>query len=190
MKRTLILMMVCIAVSITHAHGGDEHNALRGALTGAAFGALLGELDHAADPGITIPVFAGFGALAGYTWNQDGRRDHYSNHRRDNYYHNNYRYGRSRYGWRGPYAWYPRPVYYTSFARGSSRRKPKGDSRPLQQVVNRHPGVSLLTIPISLKNGMRVDITVFKLNDHYVGPKGERYDSLPTAEMLSLRYAQ
>jgi hypothetical protein len=154
MKRKITLLMAAILIaSITY--GGNGKEALRGGLVGAAFGALVSELDHAVDPGVAIPVFAGLGALAGYARARDEDR-----HNRAS-------------SWRGPYASYPRRATISA-----------------KKTRSRHPGVSLTSVPITLANGMKVNITLFNLNGHYVGPKGEHYDSRPTAEMLAERYAK
>jgi hypothetical protein len=154
MKRKITLLMAAILIA-TITYGGNSKEALRGGLVGAAFGALVSELDHAVDPGVAIPVFAGLGALAGYARAKDGDR-----HNRAS-------------SWRGPYASYPRRTTVSA-----------------QKKRTLHPGVSLMSVPITLANGMQVKITIFNLNGRYVGPKGEHYDSLPTADMLSERYAK
>jgi hypothetical protein len=186
MKRKITLLMAAVLIAAI-TYGGNSKDALRGGLMGAAFGALVSELDHAVDPGLTIPVFAGFGALAGYAWDKDWDRHNRSSCWQGSRYDR--RYGHSSYAWRGPYAWYPRMAY------APIRRTRRATPRSTPAVAapkprNLHPGVSLMSVPITLANGMQVKITIFNLNGHYVGPKGEHYDSLPSAEMLAERYGK
>ncbi len=189
MKGTLSLILALSLVTGA-AYAGDGDDALRGGLIGAAFGALIGEIDNGIDTDVAIPVFAGLGALAGYTWDREW--DRYDS---DYRYYDRYgrRYGRYHYrhGVSWPYA--PLPIRYAPYPTRirAAVRKPKAPQKPAPAKIDRHPGVSLVTVPITLKNGMQVDIRVLKLGEgHFVGPKGEKYTSLPTSQTLATRYAQ
>ena len=37
-------------------------------------------------------------------------------------------------------------------------------------------------------NGVRTDVPILRFKDKFVGPQGEEYTALPTAEMLAKRY--
>jgi hypothetical protein len=189
MKR-IATFFLAVVITVTSTRAGDGDDALRGGLMGAAFGALLGEIDSGIDSEVSIPLFAGLGALAGYTWDREW--DHYDGDYR--YYR---RYGRryGRYGYRHGVSWpyAPLPLRYSPYPTRivSVPRKEAGKAKASSPAPNRHPGVSLVTVPITLKNGMQIDVRILKLGgERYVGPKGEAYDSLPTAEVLSQRYAQ
>ena len=188
MKRMAILFLALSLIG-GYARAGDGDDALRGGLVGAAFGALLGEIDHGIDSEVAIPLFAGLGALAGYTWDREW--DYYDT---DYNYYSRYgrRHGRyrRRHGVSWPYD--PLPLRYSPYAihMVSRPRKEKQQARAPAPAPDRHPGVSLVTVPITLKNGMQIDVRILKLGeDRYVGPQGEAYDSLPTAEVLAARYA-
>ncbi len=188
MKRiaTLLLLLSLIAGS---ARAGDGDNALRGGLAGAAFGALLGEIDNGIETEVSIPLFAGLGALVGYTW--DSEWDRYDG---DYRYHRRYgrRYGRYNYRHGVSWPYTPFPLRYSPYPTQirTAGRKQKEKVKPVAAAPDRHPGVSLVTVPITLKNGMQVDIRILKLGDRYVGPKGEPYATMPTADALTQRYAQ
>ncbi len=189
MKPIVIVMLSMLAATIP-TRAGDSEDALRGGLVGAAFGALLGEIDDSIDVGTTIPVFAGLGALTGYAWDRDWDRHHRGHYR---YRHGSYGNRRRRYRYWDEYPWrYPRlHLSYPVAARTEkTTNKKKRVARPAPATPNRHPGVSLVTVPITLKNGMVVDIRILKLGDRYFGPKGEAYDTKPSPEVLASRYSQ
>ena len=50
------------------------------------------------------------------------------------------------------------------------------------------PGVDLIKISILNSNGIRTDIPVLRVNGKFVGPQGEEYATLPTAETLAGKY--
>jgi len=188
----MVSLLLSLFLMAGSAGAGDGDDALRGGLIGAAFGALLGEIDHGVDSEVAIPLFAGLGALAGYTWDRewDCYDDDYRYYRRYGRRRGRYRY---RHGVSWPYE--PLPLLYTPYSTRAitvpRKKKAAKPSAPPAPPVDRHPGVSLVTVPITLKNGMQVDIRILKLGgERYVGPKGETYDSLPTPEVLATRYAQ
>lgn len=189
--KLIVSLLLSVFLMAGSAAAGDGDDALRGGLVGAAFGALLGEIDHGIDTEVAIPLFAGLGALAGYTWDREW--DYYDH---DYRYHRRYGRRRSPYRYRHGVSWpyEPLPLLYspypTRIVRTAQQKKEKKVVKPPTPPPDRHPGVSLVTVPITLKNGMQVDIRILKLGERYVGPKGEAYDALPTAEVLAQRYAQ
>ena len=73
-------------------------------------------------------------------------------------------------------------------AKRARRSMPAAPSPRRASVPDLHPGVDLVKVSILHSNGVRSDIPVLRMNDRFVGPKGEEYESLPTAEMLTERY--
>lgn len=55
-------------------------------------------------------------------------------------------------------------------------------------VADPHPGVDLIKVSIQNSNGLRTDIPILRTSGKFVGPQGEQYDTLPTAEQLAKRY--
>ena len=53
---------------------------------------------------------------------------------------------------------------------------------------NLHPGVELVFVPLTMANGVTINLRILKVNGLFVGPQGEEYDSLPTREMLAATY--
>ncbi len=183
MKRILTAALGCLLM-VGSVRAGDWDNALRGGLVGGAFGALLGELDGV-ESGVSIPMFATFGALAGYGYD----RGWYRARRYDDCWVD--------YGW--PYArydhdwrWLNRRQYRTYVHGAPWSRERAGGTAAVTHAPpparDMHPGVSIVIVPIVLTNGMSVDLRILKLGARYVGPQGEAYETLPTAEELQTRY--
>lgn len=181
----ILLLMLTLAILST-AHAGDWEDALWGGLFGGGLGALVGELDSDIDTAVSIPLFAGLGALAGYGWGRDRGSD-------GSYYWGEPRDYEWRYShWRND--WYPAYRWRGSHARRRPyRRVRKAKAPPAREKAppppNYHPGVELVTVPIALPNGTRVDLRIIKIGERYVGPQGEEYTSLPTSEVLAAKYA-
>ena len=174
------------------ATAGDWDDTLRGGLIGGAFGALVSGLDGV-DARTSVPAFAALGALAGY-----GRdRGWYRSRRYDDCWVD--------YGWpdaRGRYydddwRWLNRRQYrrYVRDARPMMIDRSPVDAtvarsdEPPRPAPDLHPGVSIVVVPITLPRGMTVELRILKLGTRYIGPQGEPYDTLPTAEQLQARYA-
>lgn len=202
--KMLFSLWIALALSCSLLIAGDKEDALRGGLIGAAFGALLGEIDDSVDMGTTVPVFAGLGALTGYAYDSDAYRHDPYPPRYDSYHR--YRPYRRHRPYYGHYRWYHDPWYYPGLSRRyavrpvpqvivhqnpktKTKSKPKTKTKPAAPPAQRHPGVSLHTVPVTLSNGMHVAIRIIKVNNHYYGPQGEPYDTLPTADTLAERYS-
>ncbi len=67
-------------------------------------------------------------------------------------------------------------------------KTPKPVVKPGPAKPNYHPGVEFVKIPIRHKNGMETDIRLIRLGDAFVGPRGERYETLPTSKALAETY--
>lgn len=175
-----------------HAVAGDAlQDAVRGGLLGAAAGALVSEFSDDDDPRYTIPFFTGLGALTGYAVHQSRRDDRYAygprRHRRS--------FGGAAYGLPYlalPYMYYSsrRPGYERSFSTPTyfSKEQRPSPTRRAPAAANRHPGVRLIPVPVSMPNGTVVPITILKLGDRFIGPRGEAYETMPDAGELRLRY--
>ncbi len=179
----VMLSMILGAAAVSAAHAGGGGPALRGALWGAAAGALFAEWDDDTDARYAIPVFAGAGALTGYALHHQRRvyRRPGGPYRRDAYYL--------------PYLALPYAYYH-------GRRPRRDDVRPWPSpaspairparnpvpAADRHPGVRLVPVPVPLPNGTIIPVHIMQLGDRYIGPQGEAYKSLPSAAELESRY--
>lgn len=172
---------LCLVAAIEQGiQAGDAFKqSVRGGLLGAAAGILVSELNDDMDARMTIPLFTSLGALTGYAI-------HYDRSRRS-------RPGRRAYGL--PYlalpyaAWATHPSRrHTVFTQGTQAPETSG-RHPSPPVINRHPGVKLIPVQMTLPNGTLLELTLFKTGDHYTGPRGEHYERLPAPEELRQRYA-
>jgi hypothetical protein len=167
------LMMVATSVMfITGWSRADAwKDALQGGLIGAAAGGVVAELSDD-DARYTIPLFASIGALTGYAIHEDR--------------HHHHRYGYTLPYLALPYSWYVwrRPTRHV-YRSNHPTKKPVITQTP----IDRHPGVSRITVPITLKNGTVLPIHLFKIGNTYTGPQGETYTSRPDATTLQERYS-
>ncbi len=108
----------------------------------------------------------------------------------DRYY---YDYGSRRYYNRrhrhhpGRYVDLPPPAYRPSVQ--TPVRKPRETAQTQHPQRNLQPGVEIVRVAYSWPNGHTRTMRLLKMNNRYVGPQGETYATLPTAEELSARYA-
>lgn len=189
MKNILTSITVLLLLA-GHACADALKDTVRGGLLGAAAGALVSELDDNYDARYTIPFFTGIGALTGYAIHENRQhRDHHGAYRRHAYYLPYMAL---------PYAWYHhrRPAYgygndydYGYYREPLPRRDTRKPPPPQPKAVDRHPGVTLIPVPITLRNGTVVPIHVLKLGERYTGPQGESYETMPDAATLQRRYA-
>jgi hypothetical protein len=190
LKRTVCRLLLGLALSASVVFGGDWDNTLRGALVGGAFGALVSEF-NGVDARTGVPAFAALGALVGY-----GRdRNWYHSRRYDDYWldygwpYNHARYHDDNWRWLNRRRRYDRntgggvTVMRAATAADAQQSQPAAPAEP-----QLHPGVSLVIVPITLPRGMIVNLRILKLGNRYVGPQGEPYATLPTAEQLLERY--
>jgi len=177
MKKSLLLVTVLLTLA-GNASADAWEETVTGGLLGAAAGVLVSELSDDYDAHYTIPLFTGLGALTGYA----------ISHNHDAYY---LPYLALPYAWYSHRSWnsYHRPAYrYYQEPRRLIVHKHKQTPQPPKKN-DRHPGVTLIPVPITLRNGSVVPIHVLKLGDRYTGPQGESYETMPNATMLQRRYA-
>jgi len=176
MKTSLPLIAVLLFLAGS-AKADAWEDTVRGGLWGAAAGVLVSELSDDYDARYTIPFFTSIGALTGYALNKN----------RDAYYLPYLAL---------PYAWYShRPFYgyrrpaYGYYREPPPRRDTRKPSPPQPKAIDRHPGVTLIPVPITLRNGTVIPIHILKLGERFTGPQGEPYETLPDAATLQRRYA-
>lgn len=182
--KTVMTIVVALLVVAGHARADALKDTLRGGLLGAAAGALVSELSDDYDARYTIPFFTGIGALTGYAVHENrhprGRR--YGTTRRHAYYLPYMAL---------PYAWYhhryPATRDYRATPPRAASKQPPRKTQP--ETIDRHPGVTMVPVPITLRNGTVIPIHLFKVGDHYTGPQGESYETLPDTETLRRHYA-
>jgi hypothetical protein len=207
MKATPIALVLGIALFASNARA-DSDDALWGALVGGAVGVLIGENSSDIRTEHAVPALAALGALTGYAHDRDNYYDDDWSHRgpvynRGRYYGSN-RYGSNRHAYRYNdrsgrnynvhYPYWPSQVRRYSPVRRAPRAVqtyPKAKKTPQQTVAptNRHPGVTIVRVPITWPNGTTRNIRVLRLGNRYVGPQGESYETLPDSATLSERYA-
>lgn len=202
MKR-FIMTLVLISMTICRSANADPDYAVVGAILGATAGLVIGNNVDGFSREIAIPVCAITGGILGHQYGQ---------HRqtwRDRYYRDRYsRY--DRHDGRSLYPTYDRNGRDTRYGRWDDRdrfnRYEYGDpGYPVKTVTTErytpkkinatqftnpdpHPGVDLIKINVLNANGIRTDVPIMRINNEYIGPQGEKYKSLPTAEQLRRRY--
>lgn len=152
-----------------------------GTLAGAGAGFVVANNVHGVSPWVAAPV----GALAG---NYIASRYNHADHR--SYACNSSRYSTHPYddGFGYPAGYYSDPFPTRSYPSASSRRpKPAKTVRAIP-VVDLQPGVDLIKVSILNSNGIRTEVPILRIKDKFVGPQGEEYASLPTAEALTKAY--
>lgn len=176
-----------ITIIIAGSAAGDAlKETIEGGLLGAAAGVLVSEISDDYDASTTIPFFTGIGALTGYAIHQN-RQD-------DRYQYDPYRHSRHHDYYLPylalPYAWYSHryPSRYYYYTTASLPTRQRTQPRVAPPPVGRHPGVTLIAVPVTLRNGTTVPISILKLGDRYVGPRGEAYETMPDANVLRQRY--
>jgi hypothetical protein len=70
----------------------------------------------------------------------------------------------------------------------SSHQPKRGKKSRLVPTVNLQPGIDLIKVSILNSNGMQTDISILRIKDKFIGPQGEEYSALPTAEALAQIY--
>lgn len=174
MKKRIPFIAILLVLA-GHARADALEDTVRGGLLGAAAGVLVSELGDDYDARYTIPLFTGIGALTGYA-----------------VHHNHGAYYLPYLAL--PYAWYshryPTTRHYRETPpRNKRRQSPGPQPRPQPKAVDRHPGVTLIPVPVTLRNGIIVPIHILRLGERYTGPQGETYETMPDAATLQRRYA-
>ena len=187
MKMAGVVVLVLLILQPCMGFANARRDTLRGALVGAATGALLSERSSDISARTAIPVFAGIGALTGYAIHQHRYRDYYGYG--DYYPHGAYLYGIHPYyhpiGYRQRWSrqFRPSPVPVRVAPAVQSVRNAETAT-----TANRHPGVTRIPVSITLPNGFPITITITQVGNQYVGPRGETYTTMPTAGQLQEIY--
>jgi hypothetical protein len=192
MKKITCTMLMAVALVSAPAARADDGDVLRGALIGSAVGAIVGHNSSDLDTSVAVPAFAALGGLIGYAHDRSWYRD---DDPYDVYHHGSY----GHWPWWGRSAWADDPWVYPRW--GHPRRAwaaPRTPKPPDPQVAatraatapdtaeaNRHPGVELLTVRVSLPAGHATEVRILKIGDQFVGPRGQTYAEMPTPEQLA-----
>lgn len=186
----------------------DPNYSVIGAILGATAGMVIGHNVDGISKEVAVPVFAITGGIIGH---QFGLHRHEWGRYNDpcgRYYDLDdcdpcsRRYRRNdAYGWREPWGRsYPRNYngtrdHYDRRVKYAEPRTNLGKKFALKRAESQkyelpdaHPGVNLIKVSIMNKSGIRSDVPVIRVNDQFIGPQGEVYKSLPTAEELGRRY--
>ena len=185
MRRALLTLAVAMALCPGVRADNDWDDALYGGLMGAAIGAIVGHNSDMSSE-VAIPLFAGLGALAGYSYDSDrgsSRGRYYGSDDNRGYSDPGYRYQSFPYSYR-PHLY--APTAYRHHAKPAKVKKPT--PAELTRPHNLTPGVELVSVPLSLPSGTSFALRLVKLPDRYIGPQGETYAELPSAEVLAARY--
>ncbi len=206
MKKTLFIVISAVMIA-ARAASADPNYSVVGAILGATAGLVIGHNVDGISKEVAVPVFAITGGIIGHQYGLHrnewayrtdpcgryyylddcdacGRRS-----RNDSYgkydpwgrpYPRNYRSGYDRYDHRSRYE-EPRTKLGKKFA------MKKAESQRYE-IPDAHPGVNLIKVSILNKSGIRSDVPVIRVNDQFIGPQGEVYKTLPTAEDLARRY--
>lgn len=187
MKKTLLLIGFTVSILPGMAQASATRDTIRGGLVGAAAGALASELSSDIRASRAIPALAGVGALTGYARHHYRHRDYYGYPASWQVTHGIYPYYRHT-GYRQRYNRRYRsfqPVVVTPAPRSSQ-------STPTTTVVaaqsSRHPGISRIPVQIDTDRGFPLMITITKVGNQYVGPRGETYPEMPSEQTLKEKY--
>jgi len=190
MNKIRFVVTFMVTVGLLSARADSWSDELRGALVGGALGALIGSNSSDIDSEVAIPVGAVLGGLLAYGNDKSWYSDSYGY---DGWYYDD-RYGHPRHRYyhpRHPYRYSRRGVDLrrrvgVAKARRPSRRTAQAADRVV--AINAQPGVSIVKIPVTLVNGVKVDVRLIRLGDRFVGPQGEAYEALPEPDVLAARY--
>ncbi len=152
-----------------------------GTLIGTGSGLVVANNVKGLSPWIAAPV----GAVAG---NHIASR--YSHHGHRSYGYNTSPYYSNGYddGFGFPYGYYSGALPPVS-SQPTSRHRPKS-SKKIRSLpaTDLQPGIDLVKVSILNSNGLRTEIPILRIKDKFVGPQGEEYTTLPTAETLAKLY--
>ncbi len=187
MKRNAaILMCVVLALATVGSRADDNHRTRTwaGALIGAAAGSIIAHNVDGVSEWAAVPAGALIGGAIARDWNnheryQYGHYKHYPRHYSRHYW-NHYSYHDDDY-----YDWNRHNYYYVSHHTHAKKADPEP---PPVRTADLHPGVELIKVPLTHSNGMTTELSILKVSGKYIGPQGEEYESLPTAETLKAKY--
>ena len=185
MKRFLSVAVVGLCLPLGTAQA-DPNGTVVGALVGTAAGLIIANNAHGVNPWVAAPVGALVGGYIGSQYDRDdawryrhGDDRYYDRDRDWHYGHDGHRHGY----YRGP-GYYPPPAPTVVYVEKKTAVSPA----PTPPVDSTHPGVDLIKVSIMNSNGVRTDVPILRTGGKFVGPQGEEYEVLPTAEQLAKRY--
>ena len=162
MKRLTCLGVLALAMAASPAVAGDTR-ALVGAALGAGAGLIIGNNVHGVNPWVAVPALAAAGGLVGHELDRE---------------HDARRKAEDR-------AAYPGAPYVPQ----SQATQPTSGNAPTRVVPDPHPGVDLIKVSIVNSNGVRTELPIRRIGENrFIGPQGEEYVTLPTAQELAKRY--
>ena len=179
---TLYLLLAILLQPLAVAYASSRRDTVRGALVGAATGALVSEFSSDISSRTAVPLFAGIGALSGYSLHHHRHRDYYGYHpdwQLTYGIHPYYHPVGYRQRWNRQFRPAPTPVRIAPVIRAIQNTQAATATR-----ANRHPGVTRIPISFTTPSGFPLTITITKVGNQYVGPRGETYTEMPTVEQL------
>lgn len=185
MKRILLIGLVGFSLPVGAALA-LPNGAVVGVVAGTAAGLIVANNVHGVNPWVAAPVGA---LLGGYIGSRYAHHDDYRDVRHDRYgdrddrYPRRYRYAPGYRHAHGPY-YPPEQVTRVIYVEKPAPKKP--DLTP--QATDLQPGIDLIKVSILNSNGIRTDIPILRVKGKFVGPQGESYETLPTAEQLTRLY--
>jgi len=186
MRSVSVLTVLAILASTLCVQGGSRSDVLRGGLVGAATGALVSGLSSDISSRTAIPLFAGLGALTGYSMHNARNRDYYYAYTPDWHYTYSIHPYAHPIGYR--HRWHRPPHYMAPPVRVAPVTHTARNSAASRPVNNRHPGVVRIPIELTTTSGFPLTITITKAGNQYVGPRGEIYPEMPAAIQLQQIY--
>jgi hypothetical protein len=178
MKKLILTLLVTVCLAPRAQANNDAE--WFGAALGAGIGLIIADNSHNIHPAVAIPVGAVAGGLIAHGIKEYRHRD--NGYAYDNPYYDAYC---------GP--GYSRDPYDRPYERTIMRVEQPVQARALSPkeaapAPNLTPGVDLVKVSIALKNGTRIDVHLWRVGNKFIGPRGEEYPTLPTAEELSRKY--
>jgi hypothetical protein len=188
MKSNISFLLATALLAQTLAiHANSRNDVIRGALVGAATGALLSERSRDISASTAIPVLAGVGALTGYAMHHHRHRGYYGYelgwypaYSIHPYYHP----AGYRQRWNRRY-YHHQPVHVVP-APQPRQAAPRNPTHA--RTINRHPGITLIPVTILTPSGFPLSFTITRVGNQYIGPRGETYTEMPTLKMLQYLY--
>jgi len=159
MKKTNVALAMAL-LAVAPGVQARPNRAAVGALVGAGAGLVLANNMHGVHREWAVPALALAGGWLGYEWDRQNR------------WYDDY----------GP-AYGPACYYYHPVVPAVAQPAPAPPA-----AADPHPGVDLIKVSILNSNGVRTDVNILRLGQTFVGPRGEKYEALPTSEELAKKY--
>jgi len=181
MKTYLLTIVFFALMLVSLIRPAQADSRTFGTLAGAGAGFVVANNVHGVSPWVAVPVGALAGNYIASRYNHDDHRSyacnssHYSSHNYDD-------------GFGYSAGYYAAPFPTPSYSSASFRRPKPAKTDRTMPVVDLQPGVDLIKVSIQNSNGIRTEVPILRIKDKFVGPQGEEYASLPTADALSKAY--